>query len=63
MAPVVVSNATVAKPADGSFKHYEEAKIWLLKQPACSPYLEGMGMGAIVRVLEIYLKTFFRWLV
>jgi hypothetical protein len=27
MAPVGVSNATVAKPADGSFKHYDEAKI------------------------------------
>ncbi len=27
MAPVAVSNATVAKPADGSFKHYDEAKI------------------------------------
>ena len=27
MAPAGVSNATVAKPADGSFKHYDEAKI------------------------------------
>ena len=27
MAPVGVSNATVAKPADGSFQHYDEAKI------------------------------------
>ena len=27
MAPVGVYNATVAKPADGSFKHYDEAKI------------------------------------
>ena len=27
IAPVVVSNATIAKPADGSFKRHSEAKI------------------------------------
>ena len=27
MAPARVSNATVAKLADGSFRHYDEAKI------------------------------------
>ncbi len=31
-APVGVFNATVAKPADGSFEHYDEAKI----QPSSS---------------------------
>ena len=43
MAPVGVSNATVAKPADGSFKQYDEAKIQPLQQ-ACQLYLEGIGM-------------------
>ena len=32
MASAVVSNATVAKPADGSFKRYDQGKGPALKQ-------------------------------
>ena len=63
MAPAVVSNATVAKPADGSFRRYNVAKIQPLKQQACQLYLEGMGTQAIGRVLGIHHKTLSRWLV
>ena len=63
MAPAVVSNATVVKSADGSFKHYDEAKDPVLKQQACQFYLERMGMRAIGRVLGIHHKTVSRWLV
>ena len=34
-----------------------------LKQQACQLYLEGMGMRAIGRVLNIHNKTVSRWLV
>jgi transposase-like protein len=34
-----------------------------LKQQACQLYLEGMGMRAIGRVLNIHHKTVSRWLV
>ena len=47
MAPVGVSNATVAKPADGSSKSLRRGKDPALKQQACQLYLEGMGMRAI----------------
>ena len=41
MAPVGVSNATVAKPADGSFKQYDEAKI----QPSSSRPVNSISKG------------------
>ena len=41
MAPVGVSNATVAKPADGSFKHYDEAKI----QPSSNRPVSSISKG------------------
>jgi len=41
MAPVGVSNATVAKPADASFKHYDEAKI----QPSSSRPVSSISKG------------------
>src|SRR6056300_218819 len=62
MAPAAVSNATDAKPADGSFKHYDEAKI----QPSSnrpSTLSRRDGDGAISRVLGIHHKTVSRWLV
>ena len=62
MAPVGVSSATVAKPADGSFRR-SGVKDPALKQQACQLYLEGMGMRAIGRVLGIHHKTVSRWLV
>ncbi len=40
MVPFGVSNATVAKPTDGSFKHYEEVKI----QPS-----QATGLSALSR--------------
>ena len=63
MAPVGVSNATVAKPAEGSLKHYDEAKIQPSSNRAYQLYLKGMGMRAIGRVLGIHHKTVSRWLV
>ncbi|MBT6728844.1 MAG: IS1 family transposase [Deltaproteobacteria bacterium] len=62
MVPAVVSNATVAKPADGSFRR-SGVKDPALKQQACQLYLEGMGMRAIGRVLNIHHQTVSRWLV
>ena len=62
MAPAGLSHANVAKPADGSFKRYDEAKI----QPPSNRrqlYLEGIGMRAIGRVFGIHHKTVSRWLV
>ncbi len=41
MASVGVSNATVAKPDDGSFKHYDEAKI----QPSSSRPVSSISKG------------------
>ena len=41
MAPVGVSNATVAKPADGSFKHYDESKI----QPSSNRPVNSISKG------------------
>ena len=41
MAPVGVSNATVAKPADGSCKHYDEAKI----QPSSNRPVNSISKG------------------
>ena len=41
MAPVGVSNATVAKPVDGSFRHYDEAKI----QPSSSRPVYSISKG------------------
>ena len=41
MAPVGVSNATVAKPADGSFKNYDEAKI----QPSGNRPVNSISKG------------------
>ena len=43
MAPVGVSNATVAKPADGSFKHYDEAKIPHSNNRPVSSISKGWG--------------------
>ena len=40
-APVVVSSATVAKPANGSFKHYDERKI----QPSSSRPVKSISKG------------------
>ena len=40
---VGVSNATVAKPADGSFKHYDEAKIQPLSTRPVNSILKGWG--------------------
>ena len=40
-APVVVFNATVAKPADGSFKHYDEVKIQPLSNGPVSSISKG----------------------
>ena len=40
-APAVVSNATVAKPADGSFKQYDEAKI----QPSSNRPVNSISKG------------------
>ena len=49
MVPVGVSNATVAKPTDGSFKHYEEAKI----QPSSNRPVNSIskGWGCELKVL------------
>jgi len=41
MVPVGVSNATVAGPADASFKHYEEAKI----QPSSNRPVSSISKG------------------
>ncbi len=41
MAPVGVSNATAAKPADGSFKNYDEAKI----QPSGNRPVNSISKG------------------
>jgi len=41
MAPVGVTNATVAKPADGSFKRYDEAKI----QPSSNRPVNSISKG------------------
>ena len=41
MAPVGVSNATVAKPAHRSFKHYDEAKI----QPSSNRPVSSISKG------------------
>ena len=38
-----VSNATVAKPADGSFKHYDEAKIYSSSNRPVSSISKGWG--------------------
>ena len=43
MAPVGVSNATVAKPAGGSFKHYDEAKIQPLSNRPVNSISKGWG--------------------
>ncbi len=66
VAPAVVFNATVAKPAEGSSNRYEEAKNPALKQKYCQlylVYLEGMGLRAIGRYLGIHYKTVTRSLV
>ena len=66
IAPAVVFNATVAKPAEGSSNRYEEAKNPALKQKYCQlylVYLEGMGLRAIGRYLGIHYKTVTRSLV
>jgi len=63
MALAGVSNATVAKPADGSFKHYDEAKIQPSSNRPVKSISKGMGMRAIGRVLSIHHKTVSRWLV
>ena len=41
MAPAGVPNATVAKPADGSFKQYDEAKI----QPSSNRPVSSISKG------------------
>ena len=43
MAPVGVFNATVAKPADGSFKQYDEAKIQPSRNRPVSSIWKGWG--------------------
>ena len=64
MAPAGVSNANVAKQACRRiFQTIRRGKDPALKQQACQLYLEGMGMRAIGRVLNIHHKTVSRWLV
>ena len=43
MAPVGVFNATVAKPADGSFKQYDEAEIQPSRNRPVSSIWKGWG--------------------
>ena len=45
------------------FQALRRGKDPALKQQACQLYLEGMGMRAIGRVLNIHHKTVSRWLV
>ena len=45
------------------FQTLRRGKDAALKQQACQFYLEGMGMRAIGRVLDIHHKTVSRWLV
>ena len=45
------------------FQTLRRGKDPALKQQVCQLYLEGMGMRAIGRVLEIHHKTVSRWLV
>ena len=45
------------------FQTIRRGKDPALKQQACQLYLEGMGMRAIGRVLNIHHKTVSRWLV
>ena len=45
------------------FQTLRQGKDPALKQQACQLYLEGMGMRAIGRVLNIHHKTVSRWLV
>ena len=45
------------------FQTLRRGKDPALKQQACQLYLEGMGMRAIGRVLNIHHKTVSRWLV
>ena len=45
------------------FQTLRRGKDPVLKQQACQLYLEGMGMRAIGRVLNIHHKTVSRWLV
>ena len=45
------------------FQTLRRGKDPALKQQACQFYLEGMGMRAIGRVLDIHRKTVSRWLV
>ena len=47
----MVFNATVAKPANGS-QTLQHGKDPALKQQAFKPYLEGMRMRAIGRILS-----------
>ena len=43
MAPAGVSNATVAKPADRSFEHYDEANIQPLSNRSVNSISKGWG--------------------
>ena len=45
------------------FQTLRRGKDPALKQQACQLYLEGIGMRAIGRVLNIHHKTVSRWLV
>ena len=63
MAPAEVSNATAAKPADGSFRHYDKAKIQPSSSRPVNSISKGWGCERSTGVLGIHHKTVSRWFV
>ena len=59
----VISSFVISLVALQIFQTLRRGKDPALKQQACQLYLEGMGMRAIGRVLNIHHKTVSRWLV
>jgi len=59
----VISSFVISLVALQIFQTLRRGKDPALQQQACQLYLEGMGMRAIGRVLNIHHKTVSRWLV
>jgi len=56
MAPAVVSNATVAKLADGSFRHSNVAKIQLSNNRPVNYISKGWGCELLARFSEFITR-------